>query len=486
MGKMFGVLVVKQKNSIRYLAAFSGKIDETTLIHGFIPPIYNTLDNSAFFKQGESQLNSLTKKIEELVNGSTLRNLKNEITELEANFQSSIQALKSTIRINKEKRAEIRSGPHLSDDRRKALEESSKQEQLTLKRQKKMHRLQVQQLNERVESIENEIIDLKKLRQDKSIALQQQLFDAYIISNFQQEQASVLSIFEQFSGEIPPAGTGECALPKLLHFAAAQALTPICFAEFWWGKSPIGEVRKHGMYYPACRAKCESLMHFLLRGVPTMKNPVLEQVPTNTPEIIFEDTVILVINKPSGMLSVPGRTAINSAEDLLKLRYPSLPYLKAVHRLDMGTSGILIFAKNAKAHANLQSQFQKCKVKKTYEAILDGVIAETTGNITLPLRLNTDHRPHQMVDFEHGKKAKTAFKIIAIKNGKTHIEFYPSTGRTHQLRLHASHPLGLNCPILGDELYGTSSDRLYLHAKEIEFQHPMLRKNINLKLNSIF
>lgn len=482
MGKMFGVLVVKHKNSIKYLASFSGKIDETTLIHGFVPPIYNTLDNSAFFKQGESQLNSLTEKIEGLVNGSTLRNLKNEITDLETSFQSSIQALKTTIQLNKEKRNEIRSNPHLSDHSKKALEEASKQEQLALKRQKKLHRLELQRMNGRIESIEKEVIELKKIRHDKSIALQRQLFDSYILCNFQQEYASVLSIFELYSGVIPPAGTGECALPKLLHFAAINQLIPICFAEFWWGNSPVGEVRKHGHFYPACRAKCEPLLSFLLRGKPTMKNPILDTVVQSPLTIVFEDDHLMVVDKPSGLLSVPGRTSLDTVEYRLKLMFPQYPFLKAAHRLDMGTSGLLVIAKNELAHTRLQGLFEKRKVNKTYVALLDGTIDVFQGEITLPLRLNLDHRPHQMVCYEHGKKAITKFKVLGVENGKTKIEFIPKTGRTHQLRVHSAHSKGLNCAIVGDELYGNKKERLYLHASNLSFVHPIL--NIEIRFSS--
>lgn len=486
LGKMFGVLVVNTPIGIRFLAGFSGKIDESNQFPGFVPPIYDTLNTEAFFKQGEAALNDITNQINEHIDGKPLSAILQEKSKFESEAQERIANIKKSIKVNKELRDTKRKSANLSTGLEVQLANESKQEQLKLKKFKKEISTKVEELNAKIALIQEEITALKTKRTNLSINIQQELFKAYNLLNFKEESSTVLDVFKSFNGDIPPSGTGECALPKLLHFAATHHLSPICFAEFWWGTSPIGEVRKHGMYYPACRAKCEPLLHYLLRGIPTMKNPVLEQLATKTPETIFEDSDLLIVNKPSGMLSVPGRTLINSAEDLLKLSNPSFPYLKAAHRLDMGTSGILIFAKNAEAHAKLQGQFQKQKVKKIYEAILDGVVEQTAGNITLPLRLNTDHRPHQMVDFEQGKKANTAYRVLEITDGKTHIEFYPTTGRTHQLRVHSAHPLGLNCPIVGDELYGTSSNRLYLHAKEIEFQHPTLQKNIVLTSPSNF
>jgi len=486
LGKMFGVLVVNTPIGIRFLAGFSGKIDESTQFPGFVPPIYDTLNTEAFFKQGEATLNDLTDRINELIDGKPLSEILREKSQFESEAKEQITDLKKSLKVNKEVRDTKRKSANLSAGLKVQLANESKQEQLNLKKLKKEINSKLEELNAKIALIQEEITALKTKRTNLSITIQQELFKAYKLLNFKGESSTVLDVFKSFNGDIPPAGTGECALPKLLHFAAINEFKPICFTEFWWGLSPVGEIRKHGHYYPACRAKCEPILGFMLQGISTMKNPVLEQLATKTPETILEDSDLLIVNKPSGMLSVPGRTSINSAEDLLKLSNPFLPYLKAVHRLDMGTSGILIFAKNAEAHAKLQGQFQKHKVKKIYEAILDGVVEQTAGNITLPLRLNTNHRPHQMVDFEQGKKAITAYRVLEITEGKTHIEFYPTTGRTHQLRLHAAHPLGLNCPIVGDELYGTSSDRLYLHAKEIEFQHPILQKNIILTSPSNF
>ena len=485
LGKMFGVLVVDTPFGIRFLAGFSGKIDESTQFPGFVPPIYDTLNTDAFFKQGEHELNDLTHRINELTNGEPLRAILKEKSQHELEAQAQIAELKRSIKGKKEQRDSIRRTPNLSADTESQLANESKQEQLILKKLKKEIQTRLEEISAKISLIQDEITDLKTERTNQSIALQHQLFKAYNLLNFNGESSTVLDVFTAFNGDIPPSGTGECALPKLLHFAALNQLKPICFAEFWWGLSPVGEIRKHGHFYPSCRAKCEPILGFMLQGISVAKNPVLSIINTSPLRILYEDDFLVIIDKPSGLLSVPGRSDLDSAEDRLALREGTGAYIKAIHRLDMGTSGILMFAKSPEILAAMQTQFAKNRVTKTYEAILDGIPKELEGVITLPLRLNLAHRPHQMVCFEHGKKTHTEFNVLEFKDKRTRIEFYPKTGRTHQLRMHAAHPLGLNCAILGDELYGVAKERLYLHAKELNFTHPVELKKmtINSKAN---
>ena len=485
LGKMFGVLVVDTPVGIRFLAGFSGKIDESTQFPGFVPPIYDTLNTEAFFKQGELELNDLTHRINELSTGEQFRAILKEKSQYELNAQDQIAELKKSIKVKKEQRDTIRRTPNLPAELETQLANESKQEQLILKKLKKEIQTRLEEISAKISLIQDEITDLKTERTNQSIALQHQLFKAYNLLNFNGESSTVLDVFTAFNGDIPPSGTGECALPKLLHFAALNQLKPICFAEFWWGLSPVGEIRKHGHFYPACRAKCEPILGFMLQGISVAKNPVLSIINTSPLRILYEDDFLVIIDKPSGLLSVPGRSDLDSAEDRLALREGTGAYIKAIHRLDMGTSGILMFAKSPEILAAMQTQFAKNQVTKTYEAILDGIPKELEGVITLPLRLNLAHRPHQMVCFEHGKKTLTEFNVLEFKDKKTRIEFYPKTGRTHQLRMHAAHPLGLNCAILGDELYGVAKERLYLHAKELNFTHPVELKKmtINSKAN---
>lgn len=480
LGKMFGVLVVDTPVGIRFLAGFSGKIDESTQFPGFVPPIYDTLNTEDFFKQGERELNDLTNHINELTHGDPLRVILKEKSQYELEAQAQIAELKKSIKVNKEQRDSIRRTPNLSSAMEDQLANESKQEQLILKNLKKEIHARLGAINAKISLLQDEITSLKTKRTNQSFDLQHQLFKAYNLLNFKGESSTVLDVFTAFNGDIPPSGTGECALPKLLHFAAMNQLKPICFAEFWWGLSPVGEIRKHGHFYPACRAKCEPILGFMLQGISVAKNPVLSIISTSPLRILYEDAFLVIIDKPSGLLSVPGRSDLDSAEDRLALREGTGGYIKAIHRLDMGTSGILMFAKSPEILAAMQAQFAKNRVTKTYEAILDGIPKELEGVITLPLRLNLAHRPHQMVCFEHGKKTHTEFNVLEFKDKKTRIEFYPKTGRTHQLRMHAAHPLGLNCPIVGDELYGISSDRLYLHAKSLSCLHPVKKQILNL------
>jgi tRNA pseudouridine32 synthase/23S rRNA pseudouridine746 synthase len=400
--------------------------------------------------------------------------------------QERIAALKNSIKAKKNLRDTIRNSPNLTAELEAQFANESKQEQLVLKNLKKEIQATIEALNAKISLIQDEITALKEKRTNQSIALQQELFKAYRLVNFNGEASTVLDVFRAFNGDIPPSGTGECALPKLLHFAALNQLKPICFAEFWWGQSPVGEIRKHGHFYPACRAKCEPILGFMLQGLSVAKNPILSIINTSPLRILYEDDFLIIIDKPSGLLSVPGRSDLDSAEDRLALREGKGAYIKAIHRLDMGTSGILMFAKSPEILAAMQSQFAKNRVSKTYEALLDGIPKALEGIITLPLRLNLDHRPHQMVCFEHGKKTHTEFNVLEFKDKKTRIEFYPKTGRTHQLRVHAAHPMGLNCAIVGDELYGISSNRLHLHAKEIECWHPVINQPMKISCKTPF
>ena len=346
LGKMFGVLVVDSPLGLGFLAGFSGKIDESTQFPGFVPPIYDTLNTEAFFKQGELELNDLTRRINDLTNGEPLSTIQQEKSNYELDAQEQITVLKNAIKAKKDLRDTVRNSPDLTAELEAQLANESKKEQLILKNLKKEIQATLEALNAKISLIQDEITALKEKRTNQSIALQQQLFNAYRLVNFNGEASTVLDVFKAFNGDIPPSGTGECALPKLLHFAALNQLKPICFAEFWWGQSPVGEIRKHGHFYPACRAKCEPILGFMLQGLSVAKNPILSIINTSPLRILYEDDFLIIIDKPSGLLSVPGRSDLDSAEDRLALREGKGAYIKAIHRLDMGTSGILMFAKS--------------------------------------------------------------------------------------------------------------------------------------------
>lgn len=334
-----------------------------------------------------------------------------------------------------------------------------------------------------------EIIEaLKEERKQRSIALQQWIFEQFRLRNARGEEQDIYSIFTQTAHRNPPAGTGECAAPKLLQYAYLNNLQPLAIAEFWWGDSPKGEIRRHGHYYPACRQKCEPILNFMLQGLEVEPNPLLTSNTDATQlETVYEDDFLLVVNKPAGMLSVPGKTGQASVLTLLQERYPDATGPILVHRLDMATSGLLLAAKDKDTHALLQKQFEGRTVKKRYIALLEGIPqAEPKGFIRLPLRPDFDNRPLQMVCYEYGKPAVTRYEIMDTENDRTRMAFYPETGRTHQLRVHAAHPEGLNCPIVGDPLYGQPAERLYLHAERLEFRHPVTGQRMQIQKEAPF
>ena len=334
-----------------------------------------------------------------------------------------------------------------------------------------------------------EIIEaLKEERKQRSIALQQWIFEQFRLRNARGEEQDIYSIFTQTAHRNPPAGTGECAAPKLLQYAYLNNLQPLAMAEFWWGNSPKGEIRRHGHYYPACRHKCEPILNFMLQGLQVEPNPLLTSNTDATQlETVYEDDYLLVVNKPAGMLSVPGKTGQASVLTLLQERYPDATGPILVHRLDMATSGLLLAAKDKDTHALLQKQFEGRTVKKRYIALLEGIPqAEQKDFIRLPLRPDFDNRPLQMVCYEYGKPAVTRYEIMDTENDRTRIAFYPETGRTHQLRVHAAHPEGLNCPIVGDPLYGQPANRLHLHAERLEFRHPVTGQRLQIQKEAPF
>jgi tRNA pseudouridine32 synthase/23S rRNA pseudouridine746 synthase len=301
------------------------------------------------------------------------------------------------------------------------------------------------------------------------------------------EKRSVGDIFKHTAEGRPTAGAGECAAPKLFQYAFLHQLQPIALAEFWWGQSPKTEIRIHGHYYPACRGKCEPILGHMLQGMDIEENPLLKNPAEGKDlSVVWEDEHIVIVNKPHEFLSVPGKQIEDSVLTRLQALFPEATELMVVHRLDMSTSGILIASKTMDIYKELQRQFAEREVKKRYVAWLEGTINENAGWIDLPLRVDLDDRPRQLVCYEHGKPAQTRWKVIERKDGRTKVYFFPVTGRTHQLRVHAAHPLGLNTPMVGDDLYGQRSTRLHLHAERIEFKHPVSGKTIAVEVPAEF
>ena len=498
-GKMFGVLIVQtnnritnnEENQIGYLAAFSGNLDGKNLHPYFVPPVYDLLQPEGFFKIEEEQISAINIRIRELENSSSYLDSKEKWKIETEQAKAVLNQAKAELKMAKEAR-EIRrqSSPELSEEEQASLIRESQYQKAEYKRLEKEWKKRLEELETEVRHFDIEIERLKTERKERSAALQRKLFEQFRMLNAQGEVKDLYTIFEQTVQKVPPAGAGECALPKLLQYAYLHQLKPLAMAEFWWGDSPKNEIRHHGYYYPSCKGKCEPILQHMLQGLEVDENPLLNPVHEEEElEIVFEDEWLLVVNKPAGMLSVPGKAEDrDSVYHRLKKKYPEATGPMIVHRLDMATSGLLLVAKTKKVHQDLQAQFANRSIKKRYVAVLDGIVlSERTGRIELPLCLNPLDRPRQIVSKEYGKEAITEYKIISesekiidesersINEPRkyTRIVFYPLTGRTHQLRVHAAHPEGLGCPILGDELYGKKADRLYLHAEYIEFRHPI-------------
>ena len=482
IGKMFGVLVVQNsQGELGYLWAFSGKLAQSNHHPLFVPTVFDMLQEDSFFKREEVILNEYNKKIEILENEKNYLKAIQLLEETKNQAEKEIQSQKETIKIGKKHRAEIRKNNPEADTEQ--LNKQSQEEGILLKKMTQYWNHHITATEETVAEFTSTINQLKEERRQKSAQLQQQLFEQYAFLNQYQELKSLGAIF---NGN-PPAGAGECAAPKLLHFAFQNDLKPIAMVEFWWGQSPKSEVRKHGQFYPACIGKCEPILAHMLKDIPLEDNPFqINPAEGKTLAIVFEDEYLAVVNKPAEFLSVPGKQITDSVLTRMKALYPEATGPFVVHRLDMSTSGLILIAKSTEVHKKLQAQFIKRTIKKRYIALLDGLLKENKGTIDLPLRVDLDNRPNQMVCYEHGKPAQTFWEVIERRENQTLVYFYPITGRTHQLRVHAAHKLGLNMPIVGDDLYGTKGNRLHLHAESITFKHPISKESVTISVAAEF
>ena len=494
IGKMFGVLIFRDKQGqLGFLAAFSGQLANETHHQGFVPPIYDILDQEGYLKEGEKKLAAFTSKIEELESADELKEAKAFLENQNQQAQNDIQHLKAEIKRGKAKRQQkrVEAKKTLSEEEFTALNDQlsaeSVQEQFTLKDCKTYWSYKLKEASENLEKLIQTIDDLKEQRAQLSNSLQQRLFSDYTFLNARQESRSLLSIFSEKEQTTPPAGAGDCSAPRLLHFAYKNELKPLAMGEFWWGAAPASEVRNHKQFYPSCRRKCEPILGHMLQGLDVEPNPMLQSNQTGVQiEVVYEDEHLAVINKPHELLSVPGKNVYDSVYTRMEARFPDATGPLLVHRLDMSTSGLLLIAKSKNVHKKLQAKFLKKTISKRYDALLDGTLETDSGEIKLPLRVDLDNRPQQLVCHEYGKHAHTRWEKVKEINGKTLVHFYPITGRTHQLRVHAAHAAGLNTPIVGDDLYGTRSDRLYLHAAVLKFEHPITGQQIEVQAPSGF
>lgn len=473
-GKMLGVLVVKDRdNSLGYLVAYSGNLAHTGNHDYFVPHIYNLLEPQGLFRTGEDEISEINRQIERLEQSDEMKELENLINATIAEQKTEIIKLRGVHEAAKSHRDALRGSGDISPELEAALIKESQFQKAEMRRLKKRHRLQMEQIELRLKELQETIAQLKAKRKYMSEVLQEKLFRNYVVHNALGESLDVATIFERRLNRLPPGGTGECCAPKLLQYAFLNNLKPVCMAEFWVGESPQGEIRHHGHYYPACRSKCLPLLEFMLQGLDVESNPLVAEPGLDEVEIVYEDEWLMVVDKPAGILTVPGKD--EEAKSLLEMVGERLngELVLEVHRLDQATSGLVTFAKTREVQSDLRRQFESREVSKTYLALLDGTPVEEKGIIDLPLRADPDDRPRQVVDFEHGKNAVTRYRVLERHGDRTLVEFSPLTGRTHQLRVHASHRQGLDCPIVGDMLYGTASDSLYLYAKTLSFTHPI-------------
>ena len=541
-GKMFGVLVVEYEDESGalqrgFLAAYSGLLGGRNDWPYFVPPVFDAQQPDGHFKRTEREISAINSEIRAIENDPEYLQSVEQHEQTKKRLQAEVDAFKAEVDAAKARRdARRKSGEPLSEEEQAEMIRESQFMKAELRRRRKA----MEQANSTLHIPHSTFLkSLQRKRKQMSDELQRWLFSAYRMLNAKGEERDLIDIFREYTHAMPPAGAGDCCAPKLLQYAYLHHLRPVCMAEFWWGESPASEIRHHLHYYPACRSKCLPILTHMLKGLDVAPNPLAQKRHTAEPRVLYADEYIMVVDKPAGMLSVPGKAESVRSEfsdsanisveeyfanlqlptnsqftteqftigeaDNSKLKIQNSKFLKAAHRLDMDTSGLLVLARTEQAYVELQRQFASRETVKRYEAVLSGVPTQNsklkTQNssaqpsgcleaISLPLIADINDRPRQRVDMEHGKPALTLYNIVEVRavdantavayttkkvdKGRTLIHLYPKTGRTHQLRVHCAHPLGLACPILGDPLYGTErADRMYLHAAELTFRHPV-------------
>lgn len=472
-GKMFGVLIVEYAGKAYWLKAFSGLVQGQSILPGYVPPVCDTELVNSILVQAETDLNTLATKHDAKGLEFDYINAVDALRRMDTAMHQALTRLHAVLQHKKLIRKEMRiklnrdvsAGVGVSL-RLNALDRQSQQDKRTRKQVRKRWQRKLDVAKLQVKNTNQELVEYKKRRQQLSADAQKAVFALYKLANPQGKRTPLLTLF---SPDIPPAGSGDCAAPKLLHFANQQGLRQIALAECWVGAAPSGSLRRHGFYYPPCRSKCGPLLPYLTAQPVPQHTPV----PGSHITILFEDKDIAIIEKPAGLLSTPGKRVSMSVLTQCQSRLCNAQGPILVHRLDMDTSGLMVVAKNSISHRSLQKQFQDRTVIKKYVAELNGTAMPEYGVLDLPLRVDLDDRPRQRVCKKHGASALTHFRVLEKRDGKTRMEFQPVTGRTHQIRVHAAHPHGLNAPVVGDSLYGRIASRLHLHACFLEFRHPV-------------
>lgn len=483
-GKMLGVLIAEDSSGKRHtLYAFSGQIGNQGFhFPGFVGPVFDYLQPNGYFKIKEREISGQNSEIHHFE------------TSILSPIKSRYEREKETRhRLKEEYKEKYRQSKQERDNKRKAGAVDAI-EQASMIRQSQFEKAEFHRLKKRLESelelyaselqaAEKRLKSMKDKRHAASEELQRWLFSNFRLLNARGETKTLDEIFRDTFIGVPPSGAGECCAPKLLQAAYLKEWTPIAMAEYWYGVSKNGELRIHGEHYPACHGKCLPILTWMLEGLNVQPplNSETHCISIQDPEIIFENQWFCVVNKPSGMLSVPGKGKTISVQQWLADKYGPEVDVRMAHRLDQDTSGIIIAAFNTTVLKVLHSIFRQRQTKKSYVAIVEGDYRTQdlppAGRISLPLSPDWFDRPRQRVDVETGKKAVTEYEFISVEDGRSRVLLHPLTGRTHQLRVHAASEAGLGMPITGDRLYGKNrsrkTPRLLLHAQKIEFTFPI-------------
>ena len=500
-GKMFGVLIVEEaEGRTGFLAAFSGLLADSNDHPYFVPAVYDMLQPDGYFKTHEEEISNINQKVKALESSSERKHFMELLEKQKTEAAEAIDAYKTEMAEAKKRRDWIRAESSNTSTQQPAnhsplygrgaggeasLIHESQFMKAELRRMKKRFAESIEKTESQLTIINNEIASLKQLRKQMSDTLQRWIFNQFSMLNALGERRTLTEIFAETTMGIPPSGAGECCAPKLLQYAYEHGLKPLCMGEFWWGESPVGEIRRHRHFYPSCSSKCKPILGHMLKGLDVDDDPMLRNWNGEL-DTIYEDEWLAVVNKPAGLLTTPGRNNMPSVWSIMSERWPDASGPIIVHRLDMATSGLLVVAKTKEVHQQLQQQFEQRTVKKRYCALLDGIPEKKEGEICLPLIADLNDRPRQKVDFENGKEAHTLYKVVEARDGQALVHLYPITGRTHQLRVHCAHQQGLGIPITGDELYGIRAHRLYLHAAELALTHPVTNTLMTFKKEEDF
>lgn len=477
-GRMYGYLIGQDVSGhFHELWAFSGAAAPEVDLTAFAPLPCDVRALSSEFVRGEAKVVALTERIAMVEEGERLSEFRQSLSAIRRQAKREIEDQEAVNARRKAARDAIRRQAKGSNTQK--LTNESQFDRARLRELKQLWKARIAQVEREVSDVEDELHVLRHQRAELSAQLQTFWFEHFTVCNAKGEERSLASIFSEQGLGLPPSGTGECAAPKLLAEAYRRNLNAVSIQEFWWGPSPNVELRRHRQTYAPCRGRCQPLLSFMLKGTeitPGFEPP--HPVCTEGLEVLRETADYVVVHKPHGLLSVPGKVHADSVLVRVKERFSHAQGPMIVHRLDQATSGIMVVALTWPAYHHLQRQFLERTVEKRYSALLEGRLTAEEGRIELPLRPDVFDRPRQVVDVTLGKHAVTRWRRLREAGGRTWVNFWPETGRTHQLRVHAAHQEGLNTPIVGDPLYGQANGRLMLFAEALAFDDPATGERI--------